>query len=601
MARPASPRWRRLGRDLFLYPDTCNVYLLRSGASALCVDCGTGAWRAHLGALGVSQVTDIVLTHGHRDQVCGLYRDAPAGDMPAVHVPSGDAHLLKPDGLASFWDRYQSNGCPSSYAAPRLPVPGAVADVGPDTELVVGGVRFCAIPTPGHTPGALTYLVEWHGRQLAFCGDAAHAGGRLWQPYHLEWDHWTPTGALAAWHGLERLQACHIDLLLPSQGPAVRAAPGAALRRLQDRLMAMIKAKGSVCPGEPARWLDTEPTPSGAARISSHLYAFGGNGYLLLSDRDDGFVIDPTLPDMTALDALCRELGLERISAATASHYHLDHSDGFAHLARTRGTQAWLHPRVAEPLIDRDRLDVPWLPAASLRVDRLLPRRGPFRWQEYRFGSRDLAGQTYWHAAFDTVVDDRHVLFSGDSFQPPTRWNGTGGFCAFNRSRFGEGFAASAKAILDLAPDIVCNGHRGMYHFTRSHYRRIAAWAGRAERAVRDLCPSGAWLADYDVHASRLEPFVMHARPGQRVELSYAHRNHHAAAAQLRLSLALPPGWKAAPAQRSVRVPAGRQRTIRLALAIPRSSVAGRHVIAADVDIDGQLRAEACVALVDVD
>ena len=320
MSSSRNPGWRRLGRDLFLYPDTCNVYLLRCGSCAVCVDFGSGAWRDHLGDLGVSRVTDVVLTHGHRDQVCGLYRKAPnsggqsaqtpaaqtpAVHPPVVHVPAGDAQLLDAAGLATFWDRYQDNGCPSSYAAPRLPVPGAVADVGPDSELLAGGARFCAIPTPGHTTGALTYLVEWQGLQLAFCGDAAHAGGRLWQPYHLEWDHWTPGGALAAWYGLERLQAHPIGLLLPSHGPVVRKGARTCLLRLQDRLMEMIRAKGSVCPGEPAHWLDCEPTPSGAARISPHLYAFGGNGYLVLSDRGDGFVIDPTLPDMAALDALC--------------------------------------------------------------------------------------------------------------------------------------------------------------------------------------------------------------------------------------------------------------------------------------------------------
>ena len=603
MANSSHPGWRRLGRDLFLYRDTCNVYLLRCGEHAVCVDYGTGAWRSRVGELGVRQVTDVLLTHGHRDQCCGLYRGAPqgGGDLaPTVHVPAADAPLLDTAELAGFWDAYQSNGCPPSYAAPRLPVPGAVADVGPDTELALGPARFCAIPTPGHTRGALTYIVTWHGRQLAFCGDAACAGGRLWQPYHLEWDHWTPEGALAAWYGLERLQACHIDVLLPSHGPPVRANPRQCLVRLQGRLMAFVQVKGSVCPGEPSRWLDTEPLASGAARLSPHLYAFGGNGYLLLSDRGDGFVVDPTLPDMPALDALCRELGLERLSAATASHYHLDHCDGFAHLARTRGTAAWLHPRVAEPLVDRDRLDVPWLPADSLRVDRLLPRRGAFRWQEYRFGCRDLAGQTHWHAAFDTVVDGQRVLFSGDNFQPPTRWNGTGGFCAFNRSRFREGFADSARAVLELAPDIVCNGHRCMYRFAGSHYRRIVAWAGRAERAVRALCPSAAWLSDYDVHATRFEPFAVRTRPGRRVELSLTHHNHGPDATALRVTLSPPPGWKAAPARRSGRVPAGRERAHTFTLSIPRSAPAGRHLVAADVELDGQLRAEACVALVDV-
>ena len=38
----------------------------------------------------------------------------------------------------------------------------------------------------------------WNGKALAFCGDAVHAGGTIYQPYHLEWAHWTAEGSLEA-------------------------------------------------------------------------------------------------------------------------------------------------------------------------------------------------------------------------------------------------------------------------------------------------------------------------------------------------------------------------------------------------------------------
>ena len=189
----------------------------------------------------------VVITHAHRDQVCGLYR-CGAG-AACIHVPSGDAALVQDPELRRFWATYQAGGCPSCYAAPRHPVPAARADLAADTETCLGGTRFCAISTPGHTSGALSYIVHWHGRELAFCGDAAHAGGTLHQPYHLEWDHWTPAGCLAAWYGLERLGYCHFDLLLPAHGPAVASRPRACIAGAQRRLMAMIRAKGSVCAG----------------------------------------------------------------------------------------------------------------------------------------------------------------------------------------------------------------------------------------------------------------------------------------------------------------------------------------------------------------
>ncbi|MFH1570040.1 MAG: MBL fold metallo-hydrolase [Gemmatimonadota bacterium] len=600
---PSGAAWQRLAADLYLYRDTCNVYLLRCAERALCVDFGTGAWVPRLGEIGVRHLDHVVLTHAHRDQCCGLYRGTvpwPAAVVPAVHVPAGDAALLEPAGLERFWAGYQSNGCPPNYAAPRLPVPGALPDLAADTERVLGPARFCAIPTPGHTPGALSYAVAWGGRQVVFCGDAVRAGGRLHQPYHLEWDHWTPGGALAAWYGLERLGACRMDLLLPAHGPVLRTRARQCVRRAQDRLTAFIRAKGSVCPDEPARWLDTEATPSGAGRLSPHLYAFGGNGFLLLSDGGDGFVVDPTLPDMPALEALCGELGLKRLSAATASHYHLDHSDGLDYLRRTRGTRSWLHPQVAEPLVDRDRFDVPWLPPVSVPVDRYLPREGRCRWREYTFQSRALAGQTHWHGALATEVDGARILFSGDNFQPPTRWNGTGGFCAYNGSRFVEGFARSAAAVRELAPDVICNGHRCIYRYAASHYRRIEAWAGRAERAVRDLCPSAPWLADYDCRTRRWEPFVSRVRPGQTVRLALVCTNHGRAAVAVRARAVTPEGWAAGPGMRAARTGPARSRRLVFTIQVPRGAPPGRHLLAADVETDGDLAAEACVALVDV-
>lgn len=595
--------WRRLGDDLYVFPDSCNVYLFRCGDRALCVDFGTGAWQPHLPDIGVSHVDAVVLTHAHRDQCCGLYRDGDADTQsprPVVHVPAGDAHLLRPAELTHFWRTYQDNGCPSSYAAPRLPVPGAVADMATDGEQIIGSTRLCALATPGHTPGALTYLVTWRGRQLALCGDAVHAGGHIHQPYHLEWDHWTPSGALAAWYGLERLASSRIDALLPSHGPPVLQRARECVQLAQRRVMALVHAKGSVCAGEPNRWLDTEALPCGAHRISPHLFAFGGNGYLLVSQSGDGFVVDPTLPDMGQLHELSEAIGLRTMAAGTASHYHADHADALNYLRRDFGTRVWLHPWVAEPLRDRDRYDLPWLVVDSIAIDRLLPETGRFRWREYVFDIRPLPGQTRWHCAVFTRIDGQRVLFSGDNFQPPSRWNGTGGFCAFNGSRFRDGFAPSARAVLDISPDVICNGHRAMYRFAPSHYRRIAAWSERAEKAVRDLCPSAAWLSDYDCRAGHWQPFISRVVAGQGVDLGFCYHNHRKRSSGIEVVPQAPSGWTVHPQRRGARVAPGRDRRLRFRVEIPADAPPGRHLLAADLCIAGQLEAEAHIAIVEI-
>ena len=88
---------------------------------------------------------------------------------------------------------------------------------------------------------------------------------------------------------------------------------------------------------------------------------------------------------------------------------------------------------------------------------------------------------------YPVVADDGQAL----SFQPPSRWNGTGGFCVANGSRFRDGFIPSARLALDWRPDIVATEHATFYRFAPSRFRKIIAWAGRAETAVRALCPGG--------------------------------------------------------------------------------------------------------------
>ena len=44
---------------------------------------------------------------------------------------------------------------------------------------------------------------------------------------------------------------------------------------------------------------------------------------------------------------------------------------------------------------------------------------------------------------------------------------------------------------------MLANGHRGVYRFTASRFRRIIRWARFAEKAVADLCPSGSLEKDY--------------------------------------------------------------------------------------------------------
>lgn len=492
------------GRRIELLPglwrieDTCNVYVLKTGDAAVAIDFGSGRWLRHLPAMGIRRLTDVFLTHHHADQCAGLL--AKSVWPFAVHAPMGAERFLTPEGVRALHRAAaDGRGFPASYEFLPRGINGLQYDTGGEREHYVNGLCLRVFPTPGHGPAAVSYIVECAGRQAAFCGDAAHAGGTLWRPANLEWDHYTPLGALAAWRGVQRLANLGLDLLCPAHGPA-EASPRRHLALLSRRLLAFIRAKGSICAGEKDHFVQPEFLPNGVARILPSLYQFGGNSYLLVSKSGDTLVVDP-YDGVPALEAILKERGLRPPSAMLVSHYHLDHTGGIPFYRRRFGAQAVLHPVIDEALRGSAGGRIPYLPdpREKIRADRLWPERGTWRWHEYTFAVAPWPGQTWWHCVFMAGIDGRKVLFGGDSFQPASRWEGTGGFCAYNNSRFKDGFIPSARLALRWKPDLVACGHRCCYQFTPSRFRRIIQWAARTDRAVRALCPTGNLEKDYYV------------------------------------------------------------------------------------------------------
>jgi glyoxylase-like metal-dependent hydrolase (beta-lactamase superfamily II) len=494
----------RLSANLALFRDTCNVYVVRGPEGCLCIDFGSGAWLPALAALDWGPIRRVYLTHHHADQCAGLLSRA---SWPfEIHAPAAAKPLLSPQGVAAAAKLRRHGPVPPSYLLLERGLDQVLFDCNGWSDQFWGTRRLRFLSTPGHGPDGVSLLMDIDGRQVVFCGDAAHAGGVIWQPYHLEWDHWTASGAEAALQGVRRLQGLGIDLLCPSHGPVVRDRPRAMLATLRTRLQRFIEAKGPICPGEPDRYLEPIGMDAGWAQILPSLYHFGTNGYLLLSGTGEGFVYDPFSGDLPALDHLLSTLGPIRLTAMSASHVHRDHIDGVPALRR-RGVKLWLHPTVAALLKDPAAIDMPWLPYEPILPDALLPRRGQWTWNEYTFHVAPFAGQTWWHCAMMTTIDGQRVFFGGDSFQPASRWNGTGGFCAYNACSF-AGFIASSRLIRAWKPQIVANGHNTYHRFAASQYARIERWAKRAQQAVKNLCPGGDVARQYALHDVARPPRV---------------------------------------------------------------------------------------------
>jgi glyoxylase-like metal-dependent hydrolase (beta-lactamase superfamily II) len=94
-------------RGVSLYRDTCNVYVLRSGREAVLIDFGSGAVLDRLGELGVDRVTDVLVTHHHRDQVQGLDRAVAASHLDATGERSTPDDY---EALRRSWSAWRASG-----------------------------------------------------------------------------------------------------------------------------------------------------------------------------------------------------------------------------------------------------------------------------------------------------------------------------------------------------------------------------------------------------------------------------------------------------------------------------------------------------------
>ncbi|HET6586020.1 MAG TPA: MBL fold metallo-hydrolase [Nannocystaceae bacterium] len=126
-------------------------------------------------------VTGVLMTHLHLDHVLGL-ADVP--DTATVWVGHGEpATRAKLYGLLRPTFGRLLAGKP---AFAELPAHGIALDPIPDAIDLFGDRSIWALPSPGHTPGSVVWLVNASDGPVLFVGDTSHT--------RWGWEHGVPPG-----------------------------------------------------------------------------------------------------------------------------------------------------------------------------------------------------------------------------------------------------------------------------------------------------------------------------------------------------------------------------------------------------------------------
>ncbi|TDD72330.1 MBL fold metallo-hydrolase [Jiangella aurantiaca] len=590
--------WSEIAPGVFRVRDTCNVYVVRSpnGRDGIAIDFGSGAVLDHLADMGIDRLTDVLMTHHHRDQAQGLPRAVAAGI--AVHVPPVEQDLF-----ADVDDMWSSRPIVNDYNLRQdkfsilAPVP--VAGVVPEYRTATyGGIDVRVLPTPGHTTGSVTYVAGG----IAFTGDLIYAPGKVWSLAATQWSYTENEGPAMTVLSCYQLLEEPLELLLPSHGEPMDD-PHGALSLLAQRMQRYVDARRPQ-PWDLRTWLDDPFMP-----LTPHLLlnrTSNSCSYVLLSETGNALVIDygydvstglpsgtdraSRRPWLASLRALRRQYGVDRVEVALATHYHDDHVAGMPLLRDVEGTQVWA-PSTVTPILEHpERYDLPCLWYDPIPVDRSLPVGESFRWHEYEITVHDLPGHTLYHAGFEFEVDGVRVLATGDQEEHlgvPGGRREVLNYQYRNLFRIGD-YQRSAQLYRRVAPGLMVSGHWEPRWVDQEYLDLLTKLGDELVELHQDLLPLETVDFGAGGVAAAITPYRSTVPAGGTQRLDVTVRNPLPEKAEVTVRMAIPIGWASAPAEQVLTLAAGEEATATFDVTAG-STPRRRTPVAADVTA-GELR-----------
>lgn len=615
MSEALTNRMLALSNHLYHFEDTCNVYVIRSEDSATLIDFGSGDVLDHLEQIGVHRVTDVLITHHHRDQCQGLQRAVDLGIR--IWVPHTEQELFTNAGT-----HWQSREIYNNYNMRQdrfsllesVPIDGTLKDY--ETRQF-GEISLTVIPTPGHTIGSISLLTTVDDIRAAFTGDLIAAPGQVWSLSATQWTYNGAEGTAASILSLLDMKERQPDLLLPSHGMPM-SQPDRPIDLLVERLWRLLRLRE-----QNTRLFELRQQPY--ETITPHLLRSRvsvATSYVLISDSRKALVIDfgydfvvgmpsgsdraSRRPWLYTIPMLKRDYGIEQIEIVIPTHFHDDHVAGINLLRRVENTQVWAAATFANILENPARYDLPCLWYDPIAVDRQLMLETPIQWEEYTFTLHPLPGHTRHAVAVEFEVDGYRVLAAGDQYQ-----GGSGlelNYVYANQFDAAD-YIKSAELYRRIEPGIILSGHWEPLWVTPGYFDKLAIIGQELARLHEELLPQSPDLGSAGFLA-RITPYQAAARPEEQIDYQVEIHNPFEHPAEALVQVVTPAGWQvahAAAAGQTVSSTPAKALSLQLReqvtyldlqLVAPPDFAARRARIAVDLTIDGRRFGQQAEALV---
>jgi glyoxylase-like metal-dependent hydrolase (beta-lactamase superfamily II) len=624
-AAPPRPRARfspssqleRISSNLYRLEDTCNVYLIRDGNRAVLIDFGSGKILDHLPQLGVTQVDWILHTHHHRDQCQGDYL-AVERKIP-IAVPAHERHLFAD--AENFWRNrrvYHLYYVRNDFytITENIPVAAQLHDY---ANFRWGNRDIFVLPTPGHTPGAVTLIATVDGRRVAFCGDLMHSPGKVQTLYDMQYNYGGSEGVDMAVFSLSRLRERTPQMLCPSHGP-VLPDPDAGIRLTIDRLADYYRFQtngGQLT--EFNRPYAVTPHFVAHHQTTSSFYAIISNsGKAMFIDYGSasGVYFSNFLNATPAvdrirfvehnIDTLKASFGLRSVDVAMPSHMHDDHMNGFPHLVRHHNTRVWCYENMVDIFQNPRGHNLGCILGEPFKVDRFFRHGEKFKWEEFEFEMTHSPGHTEYQMAMFVTIDGARIAFTGDAFFPlPNATQSEGALrhnLIFRNHVESDSHLKSIRNIIDHEPNLIAPGHGKPFLINRADLLATEEKLRKQKDLFHQVIADDVPEYGMDPSWVKIYPYQMQVKAGETARGEIRVQNYRPSPSKMEVALVLPEGWTAEPDVARFEVPARGHGKADFLLRTTKERPRGlpRVAVAADVMCDGKYLGQITEAVVDL-
>lgn len=502
----------------------------------------------------------VLLTHTRRDVLWA------AGDA-ALTVPEKESKGLQE--AAAFWSLFRQTRF-HDYAQRTTKMPAeshpVARTVRGGNRVALGGLTVTVLDTPGFTPGSVTYVFTDSGKKYAATGDLIYSGGRLLDLYSLQ--DAVPETKTRGYHGfaaragqliesLRRVREERPDVLIPSRGPVI-TRPAEDIDQLIGRLQALLDSHFAT---DALRWYWGEeswqtrgrlamgkapstPMPMAVERDLPEWVIAIGNSRLLVSTTGAAFLMDAGYPQIQEkLEELQAQGRFRNLEGIWVTHYHDDHTDHVAKVAKRFGAKVQYHERIQDIVAHPDRYRMPCLTTHPIDGEPM-GEAARWQWREFQMASYFFPGQTLYHGGLSVERESGEKLFFvGDSFTP----SGTDDYCLQNRNfvHAGEGYRYCLDLLTKLGGEHwLINQHvLPMFRYDAAQGARMRAELAKREALLAELTPLPDANYAVDESWARMYPYSVKAARGATAQVELRVENHSVRAQEFRVRWNVPAGW----------------------------------------------------------